>query len=241
MKSKYTGLVIAAVCAALLGAGTWYVNAIYLPRAQIRKAQELQTTAAEKEKPGTDYDYTIPVDESAIKLEEPEDPHANEDTAAGGQEPSDAQEPSEASSEQPTDIYITRDWHEGGESHVSTTPPVIEEPKPSTAVPAQQPTQSKPSSRPAQAEPKPEPEPAPEPEPEPEPSEPKDTDTLADLLPQRGETRVVNGQTLVWYDGWGWIPESASQQIEDGELNEAIGEETGNSEAQQEQQTEEQG
>lgn len=194
-----TVIVVAGTIAALIGGGTWYVNGVYLPRQQIEKAKALQTEASGNVQPGTDYDYTIPVGEVDAPTAEPEPLSELEPEPELRQTeplPEPKQEPKTEAA--PSDVYITRDYHDGGKSTVSTEPPKPKEEEKPTPPP--QPTVSKPTTpTPKPAEPKPEPEPLPEPEPEPEPLEESTT-------PRQGDTRIINGLSVTWFDGIGWIP-----------------------------------
>ena len=232
MKVNGVALGFAAAVSVALGAGAWYVNNVYLPKAQEAKAQALQTEVVPQQEDPSQYDYTIPVDESAITARGGEERTPQNDDPAPAAPASGSEvvvEPSTrpGQDDEPTDVWITRDWHNGGESHVSTEPPIVEE-KPTPEPPAQptapsRPTTSTPSTTPSTpstqqppAKPAPAPEPQSEPDPEPKPTgneEPAAADEAQ--APQRGETRVINGRTLVWYEGLGWVPESEAAATEE--------------------------
>ncbi len=230
MKVNVVALGFVAAVSVSLGAGAWYINTVYLPKAQQAKAQALQTTAAPQEEAPSEYDYTIPVDGSAITApgKDTPTPAGNNDALvepAAGDAPSDEQQPS-GQDDEPADVWITRDWSNGGESHVSTERPNVEE-KPTPEPPTQPTAPNKPATTPSTtpqtspppAKPIPEPEPKQEPEPE---STGVEEPAQADLpdTPRRGETRVVNGVTLTWYEGLGWIPEGAGATTDAAPANE---------------------
>ena len=222
MKVNGVALGFAAAVSVVLGAGAWYVNNVYLPKAQEAKAQALQTEVAPQQEDPSQYDYTIPVDESAITARGGEEQTPQNDDPAPAAPSSGSEVVTESSArpgqgDEPTDVWITRDWDEGGETHVSTEPPAVEQ-KPiqeSSAQPTapSRPTTSTPSttpSTPPTQQPPAKPTPAPEPTGNEEPAAADEAQA-----PQRGETRVVNGRTLVWYEGLGWVPESEAAATEE--------------------------